>query len=118
MIRLNAAVALLAVYFHVRLSYCSLADVLAEIPTLSPSPGGIAPVDLEPACLRIRFRLGLPCLPAALAARSVLAMSGQHSKLVMGVDPNNMQDGHAWLAIGDQEILRGTRQWRQIWQEE
>jgi len=45
-------------------------------------------------------------------------MSGTPSKLVMGVDPGNVMDGHAWLVINNQEILKGTRQWRQIWQEE
>lgn len=118
MIRLHLAVAMLTGYFHLRLSSCTLLEALAEIPTLSPSHGEIALGDLERACLRIRFRLGLPCLPTALAARSILAMSGHPSRLVMGVDPDNVSDGHAWLAIGDQEILRGTRQWRQVWQEE
>ncbi len=118
MIRLHLAVAILAGYFHLRLASCTLLEALAEIPTLSSSPGEIELGELERACLRIRSRLGLPCLPTAMAARSILAMSGQSCRLVMGVDPGNVMDGHAWLVIGDQEILRGTRQWRQVWQEE
>ena len=118
MIRLQIAVALTALYFRARLSTGSLSDALADTPKLAAIQNEIDLGELERACLRIRSRLGLPCLPTALAARSILAMSGQSSRLVMGVDPGNVMDGHAWLSIGDQEILRGTRQWRQIWQEE
>jgi hypothetical protein len=118
LIRLHLAVVVTALYFHARLSSGSLLDALTDIPNVSPSRSDINLSDLERACLRTRARLGLPCLPTALAARSVLAMSGTPSKLVMGVDPGNVMDGHAWLVINNQEILKGTRQWRQIWQEE
>jgi hypothetical protein len=54
---------------------------------------------------------GATCVPQALAAHRMLARRGYTSKIVIGVERNQLNKvaAHAWVVSGDQIIIGGTQ---------
>lgn len=114
--KLTLTVLGLALYYQVRIRYERIEVVLQDV-QMQPPFRTVEPKQIEHACNRVRARTGLTCLPVALAMRHVMRASGQDARLVMGVNPDDFSDGHAWVEGDGSVFLRGSHDRKVAWRE-